>query len=168
MLLKTRRRAADANGFTLIELLVVILIIGVLAAIAIPSFLSQRAKAYDASAKSIARTAQTAEEVAYTEGQTYVSQPAGAGPSGSLNAIEGTLLGASATCLGTPPYGGAACGLTAIASTTGFAVSVASRTGVIFTVVRGASGAVSRTCDVTAAVAGDTGCQGVVGGIGSW
>jgi type IV pilus assembly protein PilA len=168
MLLIKRPRVVHENGFTLIELLVVILIIGVLAAIAIPSFLSQRGKAYDASAKSIARTAQTAEEIAYTDGQAYLSQQVGAGPSGALNTIEGTLIGASATCLGTPPNGDGACGLTATASATGFTVSVASRTGAVFTVVRGASGAVSRTCDVTAAGAGDTGCQAVVGGVGSW
>jgi type IV pilus assembly protein PilA len=74
MLSKLRRRAEDEKGFTLIELLVVILIIGILAAIAIPAFLNQRAKAYDASAKSNIRTAQTAEETYSTDNNgTYTS-----------------------------------------------------------------------------------------------
>jgi type IV pilus assembly protein PilA len=59
------------DGFTLTEILVVLLIIGVLAAIALPGFLNQRQKAYDADAKSQARSAQTAFETLYTEAQDY-------------------------------------------------------------------------------------------------
>ena len=70
MLNALRRRAGDEGGFTLIELLVVILIIGILAAIAIPSLLSQKSKAYDSSAKTLAQTSQTAIETYATESGT--------------------------------------------------------------------------------------------------
>ena len=71
MLHKLRDRAASEKGFTLIELLVVILIIGILAAIALPAFLNQRGKAQDTEAKSAARTAQTAMETYFTDEQNY-------------------------------------------------------------------------------------------------
>src|ERR1700704_526262 len=67
MLYRLRQRSKDEGGFTLIELLVVILIIGILAAIAIPSFIGQKSKANDASAKTQARTLQTAMETAATD-----------------------------------------------------------------------------------------------------
>src|SRR5918995_6068406 len=71
MLHKLRARVQDEKGFTLIELLVVILIIGILAAIALPAFLNQRGKAQDTEAKTEARTMQTAMETYYTDNQDY-------------------------------------------------------------------------------------------------
>src|ERR1700754_4977096 len=87
MFTKLLRRTQEEKGFTLIELLVVILIIGILAAIAIPAFLNQKGKAYDSNAKSDARTAATAEETYYTDNAAYV----GAANLSSLTSIEPTL-----------------------------------------------------------------------------
>ena len=71
MLNAARRRLQGEEGFTLIELLVVIIIIGILAAIAIPVFLNQRKKGYEASMKSDLRTVATEMETYFTDFQTY-------------------------------------------------------------------------------------------------
>ena len=72
MLEKLRKERGD-EGFTLIELLVVIIIIGILAAIAIPVFLNQRQKGWEAAVKSDLRNAATSQETYLTENNTYTS-----------------------------------------------------------------------------------------------
>jgi type IV pilus assembly protein PilA len=80
-------------GFTLIELLVVMLILGILAAIALPAFFNQKEKAGDAKAKEYAHSAQVAIETYFTDNATY----AGSEGAGVLTGIEPTLASATIT-----------------------------------------------------------------------
>jgi type IV pilus assembly protein PilA len=91
----TTSRIRDERGFTLIELLVVILIIGILAAIAIPAFLNQKNKANDAAAKTQARTAETAAETYATD---HNGEYGGMSPA-ALKTIEPTLNETSSVVL---------------------------------------------------------------------
>ncbi len=71
---KRIRQRLDGNteqGFTLIELLVVIIIIGILLAIAVPSYLGFRSRAADSSAKANVRAALPAVEAFYADNGTY-------------------------------------------------------------------------------------------------
>ena len=79
-------------GFTLIELLVVMLILGILAAIALPAFFNQKEKAGDAKAKEYAHSAQVAQETYFTDNNTYATGEAGIE---ALEDIEPTLSSAS-------------------------------------------------------------------------
>jgi len=130
-----RRRIGDERGFTLIELLVVILIIGILAAIAIPSFLSQKDKAGDASAKSYVRNMQTAEETYFTDNSTYTANVA------DLRTIEPALNDV-------PNPGGTAPAAVAVTDIRrDFAVSATSKAGVTYTITRRSDGTTRRSCD---------------------
>jgi type IV pilus assembly protein PilA len=129
-------------GFTLIELLVVMLILGILAAIAIPAFFNQRDKGTDAQAKAAARTAQTAIETWATEnGGSY----ANATPT-ILKGIEDTLL------IGATDDNRISVGATLDEDT--YTVTSTSGTGNTFSIERD-EGEVDFSC--TVATAGDNG-----------
>jgi type IV pilus assembly protein PilA len=86
--LQERRRESE-EGFTLIELMVVVLIIAILLAIAIPTFLGARARAQDRAAQSSLRNTLTAAKTIYTDNQSYTIVTPGA--SGTLKATEPSL-----------------------------------------------------------------------------
>ena len=136
MLQKLRQRMGREEGFTLVELLVVMLILGLLAAIAIPSFFNQRDKARDADAKAAVRTAQTAMETYATDNSgSYTGATAAL-----LEGIEETLTDAT---LNAPTV-----------TDDTYTVSVTSDTTNVFSISRDAAGATTQTCTAT----GEAGC----------
>jgi type IV pilus assembly protein PilA len=132
-------------GFTLIELLVVMLILGILAAIALPSFFNQKDKAVDAKAKETAHSAQVAMESCATDnGGLYTTCNLG-----KLQAIESTLPGA--------PEAGKE-GLAVTSGPDSYEVKVTSAKGNTFSIVREASGTTKFPCT------GGGGCGGATWG----
>jgi type IV pilus assembly protein PilA len=142
MLHRLRQRTENESGFTLIELLVVILIIGILAAIAIPSFLSQKGKAVDAQAKELARTMETTAETISTDNNGEYEKVTLA----ELNKYEPSIPIVAST---TEAYG--------IEGTHGkeeYSVTAESTNGDKFTITRESKGTIKRTCTVVKAGGG--------------
>jgi type IV pilus assembly protein PilA len=156
-------------GFTLIELLVVILIIGILAGIAIPSFLNQRYKGQDACAKSMAKQMYTAARTYHVDNSTYNGMTIGA-----LQRLERAITGTTAggncqpLAIGNAMLANGTCNATTPTTTTNFCVSARSLSRNTFVLVQ-AGTALTRRCNIPAG-GNKGGCRGVVGSGtgGSW
>ena len=145
MLEKIRARQKSEEGFTLIELMVVVLIIAILLAIAIPTFLGARSKAQDRAAQSNLRNALTAEKTYYTDNQQYSTNYAS-----DIKPIEPNL-----TFHATDPAQGIV--LTSNSSTV-LCLTKKSASGTFFAVWESASGGTSYGKGASADLSGASAC----------
>jgi type IV pilus assembly protein PilA len=154
MLKRLRERAGSESGFTLIELLVVMLILGILAAIAIPAFLNQKGKANDSSAKVQVRTMQTAMETCASD-NTGSASYLNCGDPTRLHAIEPTIPTSGVTATTTD-------------SNTGYFVvsSQVSDTGNYFSIIKAGSSAGANQGTVTHDCGTTVGAGGAITGDG--